>query len=59
MIPMHKGVINCIRFLLDETNDQKVLLTGGSDLFVNIINPANMSILSKVKVDAIPKSLDY
>jgi hypothetical protein len=59
MHPLHKGVVHCIRFLSDPKDNSKVLLSGGADLFVNIINPENMTILTQVTVEAIPRSVDY
>lgn len=56
---MHKGVVHCIRYLIDTTDDTRVLLSGGADLKVNVINPETMNVITSVDVEAVPRSVDY
>lgn len=59
MHQLHKGVIHCIRYLFDPADDTRVLITGGADLLVNIVNPDDMSIMTSVTVESVPRSVDY
>ena len=59
MHPVHKGVIHCIRYLSDSTDNTKVLISGGSDLLVHIINAETMVIITSLSLESIPKSVDY
>lgn len=57
--PIHKGVVYCIKYLSDQTDNTKVLISGGSDLFIHITNAMDMTMLTSVSVESIPKSVDY
>ena len=56
---MHKGVVFCIRYLYDATEKTRVIISGGSDLLIHIIDANNMTISTTVAVEAIPISVDY
>jgi WD40 repeat protein len=50
--------VHCINFLKDDSDNSRYLISGGSDMKIQVINPDDMSFIT-VSVEAIPKSVDY
>ena len=57
--PVHKGVIHCIKYLRDQSDDSKVLLSGGTDLSVVLSNPDTMQQMALIVVESVPRSVDF
>jgi WD40 repeat protein len=55
--PTHKGIIHCIKYLDD--GDNKVVLSGGTDLKVVVSSYDNMDSKKAITVDGIPRSVDF
>ena len=57
--PIHSGVIHCMKYLSDFDQNKEALLSGATDNVVQFTDPATMTKITQILVEANPRSLDF